>query len=173
MKIVQHICNFFLVNFLTKLTFASRSLHCLCSAVGYLRILCGAPLGEFYPIAGLTEDLSIQRQYSKRNIGSGAGVGYNLTPQYPHSRFRSSAFHHNNGEYPRPQSTYINRVPQCVSAPTNWDTPPPLPQASQSPTLNQRGGNTRQRVREGGSQFVRLERKPSTLTLYPIPYIQL
>jgi hypothetical protein len=31
------------------------------------------------------------------------------------------------------QSTYIPRVPQCLSPRPNWDPPPPLPQESVSP----------------------------------------
>ncbi len=46
----------------------------------------------------------------------------------------------------------------------NWLLPPPLPQASVSPP-GAKGGHTRLRVRGRGSQFVRLERKPGTLSI--------
>ncbi len=50
-----------------------------------------------------------------------------------------------------PQSTYMPRVPQCLSPSPNRDPPPLLPQASVSPPRNQRGrGHTRLRVRGWG-----------------------
>ncbi len=68
----------------------------------------------------------------------------------------------------------IPRVPQCLSRRPNWVRPPPFPQASSSPPQNQRGGNTRQRVRSGRTRFERLKRKPGTLsTLCIIPSILL
>ena len=49
-----------------------------------------------------------------------------------------------------PQSTYIPREPQCLSPRPNWDSPPPLLQAI---------------WRGGGSQFGRLEKRLSTLSI--------
>jgi hypothetical protein len=55
--------------------------------------------------------------------------------------------------YIKPQSTNIlvPTVPQCLSPRPNWDTPPPLPQASVPPPPNHRGErHTRLRVRGWG-----------------------
>ncbi len=74
------------------------------------------------------------------------------------------------------QSTHIPWVPQCLSPRPNWDPPLPLPQAI-VPSRNQTGGGTHSPAGEGvkgGSQFGRLEKKPSTLpTLCSHPIISL
>ncbi len=88
----------------------------------------------------------------------------------------SSAFFGNNIETvrwcQRPQSTYIPRVPLCLSLRPNWDyptpspasecvTPPPPPEPKEEGNTlacGWRGGG------EGRSQFGRLEKKPSTLS---------
>ncbi len=40
------------------------------------------------------------------------------------------------------RSTYIPRVPQCMSPRWHWDPPPPLPNASVHLTPRTRGGDT-------------------------------
>ncbi len=52
------------------------------------------------------------------------------------------------------QSTYIPRVPQCLSPRPNWDSPTPSPASDCASPRNQRGGvrgHTRLRVRGWGS----------------------
>jgi hypothetical protein len=67
-------------------------------------------------------------------------------------------------------TSYVPRVPQFLSPRPNGDPPPhapPLPQASvfPPPPFNQRGRNTLACGRgDGGSQFGRLEKTPSTLS---------
>jgi hypothetical protein len=62
------------------------------------------------------------------------------------------------------QSTYIARVPQCLSPCPTWDPPPPLPQAS-VPPQNQRGrGHARLRVKGWGDPIQTNGKKPSTLS---------
>jgi hypothetical protein len=55
--------------------------------------------------------------------------------------------------YPSPQSTYTDRVPQCMSPRWNWDSPTPYPQASVPlPPPEPKGGeHTRLPVRGRGS----------------------
>ncbi len=55
------------------------------------------------------------------------------------------------------QSTYIPRVPQCLSSHLNWDPPPPPTQVSVSPPEPKEGGHTRLRLRGWGPQFGRRE----------------
>jgi hypothetical protein len=65
------------------------------------------------------------------------------------------------------QSTYINREVQCLSPRLNWDPPTPSPPASVfSPPPGTKGGGDTLACGwgGGGSQFGRLERKPSTLS---------
>ncbi len=51
-----------------------------------------------------------------------------------------------------PQSTYLYRVPQCMSPRRNWDSPTPSLASECPPTPNQRGGtHTRLRARGWGS----------------------
>jgi hypothetical protein len=47
------------------------------------------------------------------------------------------------------RSTYIPRVPHCLSPRWNWDPPPPLPQASVLPS-GAKGGRVHARLRESG-----------------------
>ncbi len=52
----------------------------------------------------------------------------------------------------RPQSTFIPRIPQCLSPRLNWDPPTPLPQANVLPPGTKGGRvHTRLRVRGWGS----------------------
>ncbi len=61
------------------------------------------------------------------------------------------------------QNTFIPRVSQCLSPRTNWDPRTPSP-ASECPSPREpKGGGTLScRWGGGGSQFERLEKKPST-----------
>ncbi len=49
------------------------------------------------------------------------------------------------------QSTYIPRVPQCMSPRRNWDSPTPSPASKGASPPNQGGGHIRLRVRGWGS----------------------
>jgi hypothetical protein len=75
------------------------------------------------------------------------------------------------------QSTYIPRVPQCLSPRPNWDPPLPLQQASvPPPPRNQRGGGyTLACVRGSGgeAQFGRIKKSLAiclSCVLWSIPY---
>jgi hypothetical protein len=61
-------------------------------------------------------------------------------------------------------STNISRVPQCLSPRPNWVPPPTLPQAGRPFSGTKGGGgHTHPRMRGEGSQFERVEKRPSTL----------
>jgi hypothetical protein len=64
-----------------------------------------------------------------------------------------------------PQSTYINRAPQCMSLRRNWDSPmhPPLSPASVPLPPEPGGAHSPAGEGLGESQFRRLEKKLSTL----------
>ena len=62
---------------------------------------------------------------------------------------------------------YIPRVPQCLSHRPNWGPPNPYPACECLPPLTPRGGGGAHSPADegwGGSQFWRLEKKPSTLS---------
>ncbi len=69
-----------------------------------------------------------------------------------------------------PQTTLIPRVPQRLSRRPNWDPPTTFP-ASECvpPTRKQKGGYS---PAGGGSQFGRLEKKPSALSTLWVIQIQ-
>jgi hypothetical protein len=50
----------------------------------------------------------------------------------------------------KPKSTYITRVPQCLSPRPNWDLRFPLPQAGESRTPETKGGGGHIRLRVSG-----------------------
>jgi hypothetical protein len=62
-----------------------------------------------------------------------------------------------------PQSTYINRVPQCMSPRRNWDSPTPLSQARVPLPPEPGGAHSPAGEGLGEFQFRRLEKKLSTL----------
>ncbi len=65
-----------------------------------------------------------------------------------------------------PQSTYIPRVPQCLSPRPSWDPPTPSHPSECAPPRNQRGvGHIRLRGGVGESQFPLLEKTFSTLSI--------
>ncbi len=77
-------------------------------------------------------------------------------------------------QYSTSQSTYLPRVPPCLSLRRNWTPPPsPLQQASVYPSLppEPNVGGTRSPAGEGvgESQFGRLEKKFSTLCTPILP----
>jgi hypothetical protein len=63
------------------------------------------------------------------------------------------------------QSTYIKRVPQCMSTRQNWDSPNPSLASECAPPPQNRGEGAHSPAGEGlgKSQFRRLEKKLSTL----------
>ncbi len=71
-----------------------------------------------------------------------------------------------------PQSTYIYRVPHCMSPRRNWDCPTPSLASECAPPPGTKGGGAHSPAGEGlgESPFRRLEKKLSTLpTLCSIP----
>ncbi len=65
-----------------------------------------------------------------------------------------------------PQSTYINRVPQCMSLRRNWDSPTPFLASYSMPLPPEPRGAAHSPAGEGlgESQFRRLEKKLCTLS---------
>jgi hypothetical protein len=63
------------------------------------------------------------------------------------------------------QSTYMLRVPQCMSSRWNWDSPTPSLASECAPTPGTKGGGAHSPAGEGlgETQFRRLEKKLSTL----------
>ena len=56
------------------------------------------------------------------------------------------------------KSTYIYRVPQCMSHRRNWDSPTPSLASECAPHSEPEGGQSRLRLRGWGSPFRRLEK---------------
>ncbi len=84
---------------------------------------------------------------------------------------RDSVASNRDQNYPRrdppKKSTYITRIPQCLSPRPNWDPPPPhLMKAIVSPPRTK--GETHSPAGEGGSTFGRLEKKLSPLSTYSV-----
>ncbi len=71
------------------------------------------------------------------------------------------------------QSTYIPRVPQCLSLRPNWDSPTPSPAnecAPPSPHGTKEGTHSPVGEGLGGSRCGRLEKKLSTQSTYYVTY---
>jgi hypothetical protein len=64
-----------------------------------------------------------------------------------------------------PQSTYTYRAPQCMSPCRNWDSPTPLAASECALPPGPKGGRAHSPAAQGvgESQFLRLEKKLSTL----------